>query len=138
MSLCSTFSTAEVCFNDGTSNQTLVAHYEYVQGVLQAIRYANAAGIPVDTSAGTVTVGACSVLQPAVETKTLCDRQADGSVIEFCRRTVIVFNPDASTASTTVTDLQLDGQTSYVVTGVPEECSQCPEPQQLGIMTSWT
>ena len=62
---CKELSTALVCFNNGTANETLVAHYEYGANatggtILVSTRYTNAAGVPVDTSAGTVTAGACN------------------------------------------------------------------------------
>lgn len=64
---CQHFSTAIVCYTDaGGVKTSLVAHYEYRNAAsgeaqLHAVRYTTSEGVPVDTSAGTVEVGACSV-----------------------------------------------------------------------------
>lgn len=68
MGPCTDFATALVCYDDGAGNfQTLIAHYEYGQSVvgstlLRSIRYTQADGTVVDTSLGTVSAGACSIL----------------------------------------------------------------------------
>lgn len=139
---CSTFTTAEVCFNDGTANQTLIAHYEYatdVDGVaiLHKTRYTTADGTVVDTTAGTVTAGACALTPPDVEYSKLCDVQTDGSVVEFFRRTITTFD-SVGDATVTVTDFELDKVTEYTVTGDVTACNEDCEPAVAqGVVTSW-
>lgn len=145
MSTCLNYATAEVCFNDGTTNQTLVAHYSYgtdVNGesVLVATRFSDAAGVVIDTSAGTVTAGSCPVeaMIPATVTqKTLCDVQTDNSIVEFCRTTVITFNDDGSVASRNVTDYDLGGVTEYTVTGSVEDCKENCISEAQGVLLDW-
>ena len=147
MSSCLNYATAEVCYNDGTDNQTLIAHYSYGtdadgDSVLVATRFTDAAGVVVDTSTGTVTAGACIVeaMIPATVTqKTLCDVQDDDSIVEFCRTTVITFNDDGSVASRNVTDYDLGGVTEYTVTGSVEDCKDqgCEPSVAAGVLTSW-
>lgn len=134
--------TAEVCFNNGTSNTTLVAHYEYGKDadgftILVATRYTNAAGTPVDTSAGTVTAGACALTPPDVEWEKLCDVQADGTIVEFFRRSITTF--DSTGAPTVVvTDWELDKVTAYTVAGTVTVCNEdCDPATALGTLTSW-
>ena len=139
---CTQMATAEVCYNNGTGNQTLVAHYEYgtdADGftILVATRYTDAAGVPVDTSAGTVTAGACAITPPDVEYSKLCDVQADGSIVEFFRRTITTFD-SVGTPTVTVTDFELDKITEYTVTGDVAACNQdCDPATALGTLTSW-
>ena len=147
MSSCLNYSTAEVCFNDGTTSQTLVAHYSYGtnadgESVLVATRFSDAAGVVIDTSAGTVTAGACAMeaMIPATVTqKTLCDVQADNSIVEFCRTTVVTFNDDGSVASRNVTDYDLGGVTEYTVTGSVEDCKDqgCEPAVSQGVLLDW-
>lgn len=62
---CKKISTKIVCYDDGILKKDLIAHYEYGKDIddeiiLVSTRYTEADGITVvDTSAGTVTVGAC-------------------------------------------------------------------------------
>ena len=105
-----------------------------------ATRFTDAAGVVIDTSAGTVTVGACAMeaMIPATVTqKTLCDVQADDSIVEFCRTTVVTFNDDGSVASRDVTDYDLGGVTEYTVTGSVEDCKEQCISEAQGILTSW-
>lgn len=139
---CKELATALVCYNDGTGNQTLVAHYEYGKDaagatILVATRYTGADGAVVDTSGGTVVAGACAVASPDVEWKTLCDVQADGTSVEFCRRSITSF--DANGNATTVTsDFEIDQVTPYVPTGTVEDCNQeCPPETAQGVLTTW-
>jgi hypothetical protein len=65
---CTDFTTELVCYDDGAGNkQTLVAHYEYGKSaigstILVSTRFTVPDGTVVDTSAGTVTMGACPVV----------------------------------------------------------------------------
>lgn len=139
---CKELSTALVCFNNGTANQTLVAHYEYGLNatggtILVSTRYTDAAGVPVDTSAGTVSAGACSVPLPDVEWEELCDVQASGVVVEFFRRSITTWDA-AGLPTVTVTDWALDKVTAYTPTGTVGACSQdCDPALPLGILSTW-
>lgn len=139
--LCTQFSSGEVCFNNGTTNQTLVVHYEYGKNaagasILVSTRYTTSAGVPVDTSAGTVTAGACAIIPPDVEFEKLCDVNA-GVATEFFRRSITSF--DSTGAPTvTVTDWALDKVTAYVPTGTVGACNQdCDPATALGVSTTW-
>jgi len=142
MSKCTQMATAEVCFNDGTLNQTLVAHYEYgadADGgtILVATRYTDAAGVPVNTAAGTVTAGACALTPPDVEYSKLCDVQTDGEIIEFFRRTITSFD-SVGDASVAVTDFELDKETEYTVTGTVTACNEdCDPAEAYGVLSAW-
>ena len=139
---CSTFTTAEVCYNDGTTNETLIAHYEYATGadgaaLLHKVRYTRADGTVVDTAAGTVTAGACALTPPDVEFEKLCDVQADGSIVEFFRRSITTFD-SVGTPTVTVTDWELDKVTSYTPVGDVVACDQdCDPVAAEGVVTVW-
>ena len=139
---CAQFTTAPVCYNNGTVNETLTAHYEYGtdasgNAVLHKVRYCRADGTPVDTSAGTVTAGACAITPPDVEQQVLCDVQADGSVIEFVRRTITTFDSTGA-ATTTVTDWETDYVTPYTPTGTVGACQQdCDAITAQGVVSAW-
>ena len=146
MSNCAKFSKGEVCFDDGTTLQTLFAHTEYginIDGdsIVVATRYTDAADVPVDTSGGVVTVGACLVaatFAPDVETKVLCDVQTDGTSIEFCRTTVTTFDEGGAVDTRIVSDFELDGSTTYTVAGDVGVCSEGCEPSIAeGVLTTW-
>jgi hypothetical protein len=139
---CKELATAEVCFTNGAVKTSLVAHYEYRQNaagntVLYATRYTDAAGVAVDTSAGTVAVGACAVAAPDVEFIKLCDVSAAGVVTEFYRRVNTTF--DANGAPTSVAaDVQLDMVTAYAPTGTVGDCAnQCDVTAPVGLVTTW-
>lgn len=141
---CTSISTESVCFDDGAGNrQSLIAHYEYGLNaagatILVATRFTEADGVTVvDTSAGTVTVGACAVASPDIEFMKLCDVSAAGVATEFFRKVTVTF--DASGVPTaTVADLALDMVTPYVVAGVVGDCNQdCDAAAALGVLTAW-
>jgi hypothetical protein len=138
---CKELSTALVCFNNGTANETLVAHYEYGANatggtILVSTRYTNAAGVPVDTSAGTVTAGACALTPPDVEFEKLCDVNA-GVATEFLRRSITTFS-STGVPTVTVTDWQLDKVTAYVATGTVGACNQdCDPAVAAGVLAVW-
>ena len=140
--LCTQLATAEVCFNDGAVNQTLIAHYEYGvndqdKTILVATRYTDAAGSPVDTSEGTVTAGACALTPPDVEFEKLCDVQADGTIIEFFRRSITTFD-SVGVPTVTVTDWELDKVTAYTPTGTVGACNEdCDPAVAVGVVATW-
>jgi len=140
--LCTQLATAEVCYNDGTVNETLVAHYEYGTNdegktILVSTRFTDAAGVPVDTSTGTVTAGACALTPPDVEYAKLCDVQEDGEIIEFFRRTITYFD-SVGEPTVTVTDFELDKETEYTVAGEVRACNEdCDPSEAQGVVTTW-
>lgn len=141
---CTSISTEPVCFDDGAGNrQSLIAHYEYGLNaagatILVATRYTEADGVTVvDTSAGTVSVGACSVAPPDIEFVKLCDVDAAGVATEFYRKITITFDA-AGVPTTTTQDLGLDMVTPYVVAGTVGECNQdCDAKTAQGVLTTW-
>lgn len=140
--LCTQLATAEACYNDGAANQTVIAHYEYGVDdagatILVATRYTNAAGVPIDTAAGTVTAGACAVIPADVEWERLADVQEDGTRIEFFRRSVTTFS-STGTPTTTVADFELDKTTPYVVAGdVEGPVDSCGPATAQGVVSTW-
>ena len=130
-----------VCYNNGTTNETLVAHYEYGKNslgntILVSTRYTNAAGVVIDTTGGPVTAGACSQIQADVEFEKLCDVNA-GVATEFFRRSITTFN-SSGVPAVTVTDWELDKTTAYTPTGVVGSCNQdCDPATAQGVLTSW-
>lgn len=139
---CKDLATALVCYNDGTVNTTLVAHYEYGKNaagntIIVSTRYTTSAGTPVDTSTGTVTAGACALTPPDVEFEKLCDVSAAGVVTEFFRRSITSFN-SVGAATVVVTDWALDKVTAYVPAGTVTSCNQdCDAVTPLGVLTTW-
>jgi len=140
---CKELTTALGCYDDGTGAlQTVIAHYEYGTNaagntILVATRYTDIAGTPIDTSGGTVAAGACPVASPDVEWKTLCDVQADGSVVEFCRRSITSFAADG-TPTTVTADFEVDQVTAYTPTGTVGACNEdCDAATAQGLLTTW-
>lgn len=141
---CTSISTETVCFDDGAGNRlSLIAHYEYGVNaagntILLATRFTEADGITVvDTSAGTVSVGACAVAPPDIEFVKLCDVQADGSVVEFYRKVTVTFDA-AGVPTVTPTDVALDMVTPYVIAGTVGDCNQdCDAAVAQGVLTTW-
>lgn len=141
---CSSISTESVCFDDGAGNrQSLVAHYEYGSNaagdtILVATRYTEADGVTVvDTSAGTVAVGACAVAAPDIEFVKLCDVSAAGVATEFYRKITVTFNA-SGVATVTTADVAANMVTPYVVSGTVGDCNQdCDASTALGVLTTW-
>lgn len=142
---CRQLATAEVCYTDGAGvRQTLVAHYEYREApsgatILHATRYTTAAGVPVDTSAGTVVVGACPVGTPDVEWELLCDTDAAGVTTQFFRRSITSFDANGAViVPVAVTNWALDKITPYVVAGVVTACpDDCDVVAPVGLVITW-
>lgn len=140
---CKDLETSLVCYNNGTKNQTLVAHYEYGKNalgntILVSTRYTDASGAIVDTTGGTVTAGQCALIPPDVEFEKLCDiNTTTGVVTEFFRRSITTFD-SVGVPTVTVTDWQLDKITAYVATGTVGACNQdCDPATALGVLTTW-
>ncbi len=108
-------------------------------GSFVALYYTDAAGAVVDTSVGTVTAGQCPVAQPDVEWEKLCDVQADGTVVEFLRRSVTSFTAAGDVIDPVqVDDFETDKVTAYTVTGTVGDCDTCPVQAPLGLITDLT
>lgn len=138
MSKCRNEALDVACYTDAAGLPTSVfANHVYdVNGALIALYYTDTAGAVVDTSAGTVSAGACPVAQPDVEWQKLCDVQADGTVVEFMCRTVTRFAPDGSVIDPVDTaNFETDKVTAYTVTGTVGDCSTCPDDTPLGLIT---
>lgn len=130
--LCTAFGSNQVCFNNGTTNQTLFIHFQYGidaagKPVVVSKDYRDANNVRVDVSAGTVTAGACAIIPPDIEFEIACDTSATGVVTEFFHRIITTF--DSTGAPTvTVVNVALDKVTPYVVTGTVGACSQDCDP----------
>lgn len=114
--------------------------YEEGRAIGQAVTTADAAQTPIDTSTGTLVAGACPVAQPDVEWEKLCDEQANGSIIEFFRRSITRFDAaGAVIAPVEVADFALDKVTPYVVAGTVVTCNEdCDPIGVVGTITAWT
>jgi hypothetical protein len=141
---CRDISVAPVCYKSAAGLlTTLQAHYEYRTSatggtLIHATRYTDAAGVPFDTSAGTVSAGSCPVAQPDVEFERLCDVSAAGVVTEFMRRTITIFDSATGAIIPLVADFQLDHVTAYAVTGTVTTCdSGCDVVAPVGVLVSW-
>lgn len=141
---CTSISTESVCFDDGAGNRrSLVAHYEYGLNAAGATihiatRYTEADGLTVvDTTGGTVTVGACAVASPDIEFVKLCDVSAAGVATEFYRKVTVTFDA-AGVPTVTTADVALDMTTAYVVAGTVGDCNQdCNASVAQGVLTTW-
>lgn len=140
---CKDFSAVAVCYTNAAGiKQSLVAHYEYrnnAAGValLHATRYTDSAGVPVNTSAGTVSVGACVVAAPDVEYQLLCDTSAAGVVTSFFRRAVSYFDATGA-VSVVVADFAIDKTTPYATTGIVGDCEvDCAIVPPVGLVATW-
>lgn len=141
MSSCRTVDKEIACFTDGAGVPASVfANTVYdANGAIIAMYYTDAAGAVVDTSVGTVTAGACPVAQPDVEWEPLCDVQADGTVVQFIRRSITSFGADGAVIDPVqVDDFETDKVTAYTATGTVGDCSTCPDATPLGLITDLT
>lgn len=127
------------CYTGGASPVSVVIHYTYDNQGAPAVRITDASGAPIaGATLANTTVGACALSPAIVEQNELCDVQADGSSVQFVRRTITSF--DASGVPTvTVTDWALDYVTAYTVTGTVSQCPTCNplDAGQRGIQAAW-
>lgn len=141
MSSCRIVEKEVACFTDAAGLPASVfANTVYdANGAVIALYYTDAAGAVVDTSVGTVSAGACPVAQPDVEYEKFCDVQADGTVVEFVRRSITRFAADGAVIDPVeVADFEVDKVTAYVVTGVVGDCGTCAVETPLGLITDLT
>lgn len=141
MSKCINTAPVTVCYTDAAGiRTTLLEHVIYEQGVAigQVFTTASDTETPIDVSAGTVTAGACPIFTPDIEFEVLCDIQADGTTVEFIRRSITSFDPNGLVIDPIqVDDFELDKVTAYTVTGTVEEDCGCVPKGSLGTITDW-
>lgn len=140
--LCTQLALGLGCYDDGTERRTVQIHHEYGvndagKTIIVATRYTEADGTPIDTTGGTVTPGACALLPSDVEILDMCDVQADGTIIEFKRRTITTFDSTGA-PTTTVSDWLLDFSAEYTPTGTVGVCNEDCDPSTAeGVLTTW-
>ena len=141
MSTCREVEQQLVCFvNAAGDKQTLVMHNVIdANGAVYATAYLDQTGAPVDTSGGTVTVGACPVASPDVQWDCLCDTAADGTVTPIMCRTVQSFDAQCQPVDpVAISYFAMDKVTAHVpsVGGTIGKCAtECPDEVALGVIT---
>lgn len=93
--------------------------------------------IPLATAANTCS-GSCASTPNDVEWLTMCDVQADGSIVRFEQRTITSW--DSLNVATSVTaSFEADRTTVYVPTGTVGECDTCQPltAAQRGVQAAW-
>lgn len=138
MSQCKNNEAVLGCYNDGTNPpQTVTVHYTYDGAGQPAVHITDLAGAVVaGATAANTSLGSCSVPSPDVEWETLCDVQADGSSVQFVRRSITSFS-GLGVPTTVVADFTPDQVTPYTVTGTVGTCPTCPELAARGLQTAW-
>lgn len=129
------------CFTDATGVPSSVfANTVYdSNGAIIALYFTDTSGVVIDTSTGTVVAGACPVAQPDVEWEQLCDVLADGTVVQFIRRSITRFDTSGDVLDPVeVSDFETDKVTAYTVVGVVGDCDTCPDQAPLGLITDLT
>lgn len=93
---------------------------------------------PLDTSSGSVVVGACVVAAPDVEWKQFCEELADGTTAKFLRRLTTHFDANGDPIDPISTsDFEIDGKTAYTVVDESkvDECDGCVPDAPVGLIT---
>ena len=132
-----------VCYTDGVTGAktTLIQHVIYENGVSIGQAYTTVENTETifNISDGIVTGGSCPIISPDVEWEKLCDLQANGSIVEFFRRSVTSFDANgAVVVPVAVADFALDKVTAYVVTGVVTTCNEdCDLVGSVGTIATW-
>ena len=143
MSKCVTTVPVTVCFTaaDG-SRQNLLEHVVYNENgaaIGQTYTTADDTTTIFDVSGGTVFAGQCPTYQPQVQQDDWCDVQADGSIVEFVRRSIINFDENGQVIDPVqVDDFATDLITPYTVTGTPTDECPCGPTAPLGTITDWS
>ena len=138
MSECLNNTSVVGCFNDGVAApQSVVIHYTFDNLGAPAVRITDSAGVVVaGATVANTSAGACAVASPDVEFAQLCDLQADGTVVEFIRRSITSFSA-LGVPTTATANLALDHTTAYVPTGTVVACGDCPPLAARGLQTTW-
>lgn len=140
MSTCKDSSTVLGCYTAaGASPVSVVIHFTYDYAGQPGVHITDASGAVIaGATLANTTLGACPVAPPTIGWDDLCDTQANGTAVQFSRRTITTFNA-AGIPTDTVTDFKLDHVTPYVVTGTVGMCPVCPPltAAQRGIQATW-
>lgn len=132
------------CITAADGSRRTVWHHSVLDanGVAFAAYATEADGVTVITDATELAgmqAGACPVATPDVEWEKLCDVQADGSVIEFIRRSITSFDASGAVIDPVqVNDFETDKVTTYAVVGTVGDCSTCADEAPLGLITDLT
>lgn len=144
MTYCLNRTEVPACFENPVGTFTQVTRHtvqDLTQPNLPAYVYTDAAGAAIDTSVGTVVLGACPANAVVTKDTILCETLADGSKVRFCRvRTSIVSPTGAVIGTPVVSDLELDLATPYTVVDEANvgDCSDDCEPlANTGVLTSF-
>jgi hypothetical protein len=125
------------CYNDGTAPVTVAIHYTHDHQGAPAVRITDLAGAVVaGATLANTALGACHVAPADVEWEMLCDVQADGSAIEFFRRSITTFSA-AGVPTVAVSNWALDKVTAYVPVGTVDACPSCAQLPARGIQAAW-
>lgn len=144
MSKCVDVAPILVCYTDGTTGAktTILQHVIYEFGIAVGQGYTTVTDTETifDISGGVVTGGACPIASPDVEWEKLCDELADGSIVEFFRRSITSFDANGDVVvPVTVADFALDKVTAYVVAGTVIACNEdCDLIGSIGTIAAWT
>lgn len=142
MANCAVTEPVLACYTLNGVSETVLMHIVYENGKPIGRAFTSTdAETAIDTSAGIVTLGACPVAMalasPDVEYTKLCDRQADGSIVEFYSRTLTTFDA-TNTPTTQVDNFALDKTTPYVIAGTVQACDEgCDLQGSVGLITNW-
>ena len=126
------------CFNDGTNPPVtvMVTHVHDFQGAPAVVITDLVGAVVAGATAANTTLGACALASPDVEFNELCDIQADGSSIQFARRTITSVN-GLGVPTVAVADFEMDYATAYTPTGTVGQCPSCAELAARGLQTAW-
>jgi hypothetical protein len=125
------------CYTGGAAPVSVLIHTTYDHAGQPAVRITDLASVVIaGATAANTSIGACAIAPPDVEWEPMCDVQADGSSVEFLRRSITAFNA-AGTPAVTVTDWELDKVTAYVLTGTADFCPTCGQLPARGLQTAW-
>jgi len=127
------------CHTSATGPISAVIHYTFDNAGAPKVVITDSGGviIPAATVANTK-AGQCPVAPNDVEWLTMCDVQADGSIVRFEQRTITSW--DSLNVPTSVTAFFApDRTTAYVPTGTVGECDTCQPltAAQRGVQAAW-
>ena len=136
--MCNQVTAVPGCYSDGTNAPVSVIIHTIYDGAGQpAVIISDIAGTPIaGATLANTTVGACVLPAPDFEWVRLCDKQADGSSIEFFRRSISSLD-GLGNPSVSIKDYELDQVTEYTVTGTVDDCPTCKLLAARGLVTTW-
>ena len=126
------------CYNDGVNPPVtvMVTHVHDFQGAPAAIITDITGAVIAGATLANTTLGACVLASPTVEFNELCDMQADGSSVQFVRRTITSVD-GLGVPTVAVANFAMDYTTAYVPTGTVGQCPTCAELTARGLQTTW-